>query len=218
MINKVIRASAGTGKTYRLSLEYISLLLRNREAGIHFSEILVITFTKRPRLKSAKDFHHLQTVARNRPMRSPAPQPGRDRWVPVNRSAPLLSAADPSGDADGKSRVQISTIDAFTNQIFKTVIAPSLGVTEYTIDPQAYQEYLAELYAYILGPDHLPKIRRLLERSAHRNITDYESYQTHSGKTMDFPLHRGASSDCGFGPGPGIAGAISGSFQSCKRK
>lgn len=40
----VIRASAGTGKTYRLSLEFINLLLKYR---INFEEILVITFTKK---------------------------------------------------------------------------------------------------------------------------------------------------------------------------
>ncbi|HOC23989.1 MAG TPA: UvrD-helicase domain-containing protein, partial [bacterium] len=46
-IQKVIRASAGTGKTYRLSLEYIALLLRCRGEGIRFEEILVITFTRK---------------------------------------------------------------------------------------------------------------------------------------------------------------------------
>lgn len=45
MINKktVIKASAGTGKTYRLSLEYIYHLL----SGINFRDIVVITFTKK---------------------------------------------------------------------------------------------------------------------------------------------------------------------------
>ena len=42
--NKIIlKASAGTGKTYRLSLEYIYNLLKN----IDFKNIVVVTFTKR---------------------------------------------------------------------------------------------------------------------------------------------------------------------------
>jgi ATP-dependent exoDNAse (exonuclease V) beta subunit len=42
-MKKVIKASAGTGKTYRLSLEYLAALLKD----IDFSEIIVMTFTKK---------------------------------------------------------------------------------------------------------------------------------------------------------------------------
>ena len=42
--NKIIlKASAGTGKTYRLSLEYIANLIR----GVNYKNIVVMTFTKR---------------------------------------------------------------------------------------------------------------------------------------------------------------------------
>ena len=43
---KVVQASAGTGKTYRLSLEFINILLSYKNQ-VNFSEILVITFTKK---------------------------------------------------------------------------------------------------------------------------------------------------------------------------
>ena len=39
----ILKASAGTGKTYRLSLEYIASLME----GIDFKDILVMTFTKK---------------------------------------------------------------------------------------------------------------------------------------------------------------------------
>ena len=39
----VLKASAGTGKTYRLSLEYVAALCR----GTDFKDILVMTFTKK---------------------------------------------------------------------------------------------------------------------------------------------------------------------------
>lgn len=39
----VLKASAGTGKTYRLSLEYIIALLKD----VDFKEILVMTFTRK---------------------------------------------------------------------------------------------------------------------------------------------------------------------------
>ncbi|MBQ3922731.1 MAG: UvrD-helicase domain-containing protein, partial [Spirochaetales bacterium] len=50
MSNKVITASAGTGKTYRLSVEYIKCLLEMFEKGGDencFRHILVITFTRK---------------------------------------------------------------------------------------------------------------------------------------------------------------------------
>ena len=43
-MNKIIlKASAGTGKTYRLSIEFIAELLK----GTAYDEILVLTFTKK---------------------------------------------------------------------------------------------------------------------------------------------------------------------------
>lgn len=53
MKNKtVIKASAGTGKTYSLSLEYIYYLLK----GIEYNDILVMTFTTKATLKYRKEF------------------------------------------------------------------------------------------------------------------------------------------------------------------
>ena len=48
--NLVVSASAGTGKTYRLSLEYIAALSKkaNTEA-IDYKNILVMTFTRNKR-------------------------------------------------------------------------------------------------------------------------------------------------------------------------
>ncbi|WP_297434410.1 UvrD-helicase domain-containing protein, partial [uncultured Cetobacterium sp.] len=39
----VLKASAGTGKTYRLSLEYLATLLK----GENYKNVLVMTFTKK---------------------------------------------------------------------------------------------------------------------------------------------------------------------------
>jgi len=62
-IRKVIKASAGTGKTYRLSLEYIGLLLKFAPLHIDFSEILVITFTKKATAEiRERIFDHLRAI------------------------------------------------------------------------------------------------------------------------------------------------------------
>ena len=56
MKNIVIKASAGTGKTYRLSLHYIKLLLK----GVNYENILITTFTRKA-TQEIKDriFQHL---------------------------------------------------------------------------------------------------------------------------------------------------------------
>ena len=48
----ILKASAGTGKTYRLSLEYIASLME----GIDFKDILVMTFTKKPLQRLKREF------------------------------------------------------------------------------------------------------------------------------------------------------------------
>ncbi|MGL5357035.1 MAG: UvrD-helicase domain-containing protein, partial [Cetobacterium sp.] len=43
MKGTVLKASAGTGKTYRLSLEYLASLFK----GENYKDVLVMTFTKK---------------------------------------------------------------------------------------------------------------------------------------------------------------------------
>jgi len=46
--NRIITASAGTGKTYRLSLEYIAIILKYFEhPDFSLDSILAITFTRK---------------------------------------------------------------------------------------------------------------------------------------------------------------------------
>ena len=62
MINtKIIKASAGTGKTYSLSLEFLNILLTNQE--VSFEEIVVITFTNKATAEiRQRIFSHLENI------------------------------------------------------------------------------------------------------------------------------------------------------------
>jgi ATP-dependent exoDNAse (exonuclease V) beta subunit len=63
-MKKVIKASAGTGKTYRLSLEYLAALLKD----IDFSEIIVMTFTKKATAEiKNRILEHLRAIINNNP-------------------------------------------------------------------------------------------------------------------------------------------------------
>ncbi len=101
-VKKVIRASAGTGKTYRLSLEYISLLLRCRSEGIHFSEILVITFTKKATAEIRdRIFSQMHRTADRWPRSTrPSRQSGDTARPEMAADGPGLAAPGVRGDAD----------------------------------------------------------------------------------------------------------------------
>ena len=178
-IKKIIRASAGTGKTYRLSLEYIAVLIRFRQAGAHFGELLVITFTKKATAEiRERIFTHLELLFQD-----------SDESRILRQNLIDILGAEPS-DEDlaylrqvyhemlvNKNLVQISTIDSFVNNIFKTVISPFLGLTTYDIDNTSNEELLEEIYEFILGNQkNLDKIKSLFRRTGKKRIEDYEQF------------------------------------------
>jgi ATP-dependent exoDNAse (exonuclease V) beta subunit len=175
-VKKVIRASAGTGKTYRLSLEYIALLLRCRGEGIHFSEILVITFTKKATAEIRdRIFNHMLSLITG----------DVDALSLQSNLAELLGRSWQHSDREwlrqiyqemltNKSQLQISTIDAFINRLFKSIISPYIGLSSYSINSRMDPRYYAALYAYALEPGNMEIVKALFERSKKRTLPDYE--------------------------------------------
>lgn len=61
----IIKASAGSGKTYRIALEYINLLLKNPRS---FSNILAVTFTNKATAEmKSRIIQNLHLIAKNDP-------------------------------------------------------------------------------------------------------------------------------------------------------
>lgn len=177
-IKKVIRASAGTGKTYRLSLEYIGLLLNYSKVGLHFSEILVITFTKKATAEiRERIFEQLAAVIAQTPA-------GQE----IARNLKLFFDIDIAGEMEllrrlyaemlmNKHQVQISTIDSFTNTVFKTIIAPYLGISDYVIRDKIDDDVQDELYRSVLEDEQKLNIfRSFFLRSRLKKIQDYEAF------------------------------------------
>ena len=178
-IKKVINASAGTGKTYRLSLEYIALLLKFQEQAASFREILVITFTRKATAEiRERIFQHLQNII----------QKTEDGKLVLKNLEKILQKEISGPDIDylkstyhnmlvNKNQVQISTIDSFTNQIFSSIIAPFKGITSYEIDERIEDKVLEEIYDYLLSNNSNTDITtRLFLKSGKRTIEDYEKF------------------------------------------
>ncbi len=172
----IIRASAGTGKTYRLSLEFISLLLSQR---VDFREILVITFTKKATAEiRERIFEHLHNIVNN-------PEKAQEIIKGLKSIYPELKF-----DAEdieflkttyqkmltNKSEVNISTIDSFINTVFSGIIAPFRNIVDYRIDNNINDEYLPEIYQHILKDDNLKLYEDIFLQAKRRNLEQFNNF------------------------------------------
>ena len=168
--SKVIRASAGTGKTYRLSLEFIDILLQNRD-NIEFDEILVITFTRKATFEiKERIFSHLakicsnkgQEIITNLKLIDPVLEIGKEEIVYLNQVYRKMLI--------NKSRLNVSTIDSFTTKIFTNLIAPYLQIDNIRIDPQINETYLPEILDKIISKTNLQKFINLFASIRSKNL------------------------------------------------
>lgn len=139
--NKIIlKASAGTGKTYRLSLEYIYNLLKN----IDFKNIVVVTFTKKATAEiKERIFDFLYQVAFE-----------KSKGIELKKNLKeIYNLSEDDFDKEklqniyfemlkNKEDIRIYTIDSFTNRIFKQAIAPYFEISSFeTLDSESSDFY-----------------------------------------------------------------------------
>lgn len=172
-MKRVIKASAGTGKTYRLSLEFINILLQYKEQGISFEEILVITFTRKATAEiRERIFSHLQKIVNG--------EKDSDQLInALRQNNPSLRLDREAIDylrkiyenmLVNKGNLNVSTIDAFITKIFNTLIAPYYNISDYKIDPNINDEYLPELFDTLLQDKHKPVFSELFSKTKFRNL------------------------------------------------
>ena len=139
--NKIIlKASAGTGKTYRLSLEYIYNLLKN----IDFKNIVVVTFTKKATAEiKERIFDFLYQVAFE-----------KSKGIELKKNLKeIYNLSEDDFDKEklqniyfemlkNKEDIRIYTIDSFTNRIFKQASAPYFEISSFeTLDSESSDFY-----------------------------------------------------------------------------
>ena len=169
----VIKASAGTGKTYRLSLEYIA----NMICGISYENIVVMTFTKKATAE-IKDriFEFLEDIVFEK----------NDYKSLESNLSDIFGINKENIDKEvlkklyiemikNKEDVRIYTIDGFTSQIFKNTIAPYLGIYGFeTLDidkPDFYNEILISIFK---NEDYMKKFEFVFdELKENRKIETY---------------------------------------------
>lgn len=172
--NKIIlKASAGTGKTYRLSLEYIANLIR----GVNYKNIVVMTFTKKATAEiKERIYDFLYQIAFE-----------KYDWIGLEESLKELYGFSDSEILKenlqnvyfemikNKDEIRIYTIDGFTNRIFKNTIAPYFGIYNYeTIDKEEDEFYNDILIKIIENSYYFEKFKFILnEEKDRKNISTY---------------------------------------------
>ena len=170
----ILKASAGTGKTYRLSLEYIANIIK----GVDFNEIVVMTFTKKATAEiKERIFDFTYQVAFEKGM-----------WKDLEKNIENLYGIKNIDKnklqqvyfkmLKNKEDIRIYTIDGFTNRIFKTAIAPTLGIFNFETIDNEKDEFYGEVFTKILGNKNLFEQFKYIidEKGDKKNISTYVEF------------------------------------------
>ncbi|HOF00641.1 MAG TPA: UvrD-helicase domain-containing protein [Spirochaetota bacterium] len=157
---KIIGASAGTGKTYRLSLEIIGIIVKNsfllQKNELIYDKILVVTFTKKAtaeiqeRLLShlkilsdcggSKEFFELSENLTKNILNGRKISEDDVSYLRLNYRDALVN----------QHKLNIRTIDSFINGVFGNIISNFLYLTDYNIvneqDDSVYEKLLFRIF------------------------------------------------------------------------
>ena len=169
---KTLKASAGTGKTYRLSLEYVYSLLR----GENFEEIVVMTFTRKATAE-IKDriFEHLESLIKEK-RKSEVYKNLKNIYPDIELNIEELNNIYKRMIIN-KDQINIYTIDSFINQIFKKAVAPYLGIYNYEIiEDNENDEIIEMVFKRIIdNKNDYNQMERFLNATVDRKIDKYLS-------------------------------------------
>lgn len=188
-ITKIISASAGTGKTYRLSLEYITLLLRyERHPDFSLDNILVITFTRKATAEIRERIQaHLHLLL------YPTKDNAKDRSILLQNLRRFTATANSGEDelsaneyrllsrvyhevCTQKHLLRVMTIDSFIGNIFRNLICPVRGIDRFEIDEDATGKRMPFLMPYVMSDDILNGIRDIFRSKIYPSLDEYKPF------------------------------------------
>lgn len=186
-VKKIISASAGTGKTYRLSLEFLVLLLKYwNTPDFKPDQILVITFTRKATAEiRERIFRHLETLLSK-----------KDGWYDLAKNLKLVLDKDaefdqenPLSEADfkildavyrhlstHKDELQVMTIDSYVHSIFRNLIRPVRGIDRFELDLKAVDKRIPFLFNELMTPALLRRISGLLSRRLKPSLDEFKAF------------------------------------------
>ncbi|MDD2544005.1 MAG: UvrD-helicase domain-containing protein [Candidatus Cloacimonetes bacterium] len=177
--NLIISASAGTGKTYRLSLEYIALVVRYYEhESFALDGILALTFTKKATYEiRERILTHLVSLIKNQD-----PELLADLCKILQRPEPVLQVREQGALISAyqeilsdRRKLQVMTIDSYISNVFRNIVRPLRSIDNYEIDLSAINKRMPYLLAHLMQPEIRQRIYNLLQRKVKPALDDYAS-------------------------------------------
>ncbi|MGC9361799.1 MAG: UvrD-helicase domain-containing protein, partial [Candidatus Syntrophosphaera sp.] len=182
----IIKASAGTGKTYRLAIEYVRILLDlyGRE-DFSLDNILVLTFTRKATAEIRERIvQHLELLCSDDPEKEndrgnlldALRKAGRSGSFGILDKNRILSALiEISGD---RKKLQVMTIDAYIGSIFRNIVRPLCSIDRYDIDQQAIEKRMPHLLDHLMKMKLQTSLSRLLRRRVSPSLDEYRRFFT----------------------------------------
>ncbi len=182
--NRIITASAGTGKTYRLALEYVRIVLHHHNVeGFSLDNILVLTFTRKATAEIRERIvEHLELLCNH------SPEKEKDRRNLI-RNLGFSLAEDGFGEAQesvirktlailaaDRKLLQVMTIDAYINAIFRNIVRPLRSIDSFEIDLMAVQKRMPFLLEHLMTPRLRSKLDGLLRRKVNSSLDSYSCF------------------------------------------
>ncbi len=183
--NLVLKASAGTGKTYRLSLEYIIALCKKRDIEpIDYKNILVMTFTRKATaeikegiLNKLSEFMEIYEISKNSEL-SVVEAISKSKLIDDKKKNNYLNLIESIKNIEpnlvidnnflenlskvnkeiikNKEKLKIYTIDAFFNIIFKNIVTNLMKIKSYTmLDEEENFSYYKKVLENIFNNEKL---------------------------------------------------------------
>ena len=170
-MKKIIKASAGTGKTYSLALEYIKELI----LGTDFRKIYVMTFTKKATSEiRERVLLFLEEI-------SEGTEAGDEILENIRKSDPGLTVNQEKMKIIykdiiyNKDKIKIYTIDSFIKIIFDRIIAEKKHIYTYNTDNDENKEVIENVLAELISNRyHMEKVKSFLLKERRRNLEEYE--------------------------------------------
>ncbi|BEO89586.1 exodeoxyribonuclease V subunit beta [Fusobacterium nucleatum] len=183
--NLVLKASAGTGKTYRLSLEYIVALCKKGDIEpIDYKNILVMTFTRKATaeikegiLNKLSEFMEIYEISKNSKF-SVIEAISNSKLIDNKKKNNYLNLIESIKNIEpnlvidnnflenlskvnkeiikNKEKLKIYTIDAFFNIIFKNIVTNLMKIKSYTmLDEEENFSYYKKVLENIFSNEKL---------------------------------------------------------------
>ena len=182
--NRIITASAGTGKTYRLSIEYLKLILNYFEQPDFAPDnILVLTFTRKATAEIRQRIMESLEMLLNRDHPKAAERQSLIRSVRGSEDLDELETRDYNillsvnrMISNDKKLLQVMTLDSYISSIFRNIVRPLRSIDIYEIDTEAARKRLPDILNELMQPQLKQRIDKLLRRKIKPSLDEYENF------------------------------------------